>query len=510
MDIWDDNTASALGYRSGGGKIDSYGVDHSGFSVRDELEYQRARMERENLLMQNFNQMGITDNYPQYGAGFWGGSAENNYGFGTSNIGGNIENVTNQLNNSGFDGGLNQYQQALNAYAQAKAKGSFMSGSTGGWDSTLGTVGATGGFNNGANNGQVFANSDYTVNTESLVGQPSSYFQNNNNYDSTFGGNTNGLNSNTTNLNNATNGGFNQSTNFGTKPSFAIVPNSAATPAIQNQTPTPWSYNEPQTTPTPWSTTTATPTPWNNGATYPQQMITPTPWSNPASQINPVPWRNNQTITSWAGGYDLSAPTQSNSNYISDEDLYARMWENIKEQEGVIPHPYLDTKGLITIGGGANVNDWNVFKNLNVTVNGVPATEAQKREAYNRMRQLSEEKDINGNYVNRNTAAENFAPYTNIRISDAEARGLAQNHMNNDLAHVRGEFSDFDSFPLPLKEVLLDIQYNTGNLNQQNWPNLYNAIQNRNINGIVSNVHRKDVQQERNDWAERMARSIRF
>ena len=33
---------------------------------------------------------------------------------------------------------------------------------------------------NNTNNGQVFANSDYTVNTESLVGKPSSYFQNNN------------------------------------------------------------------------------------------------------------------------------------------------------------------------------------------------------------------------------------------------------------------------------------------------------------------------------------------
>ncbi len=56
----------------------------------------------------------------------------------------NIENVTNQLNNSGFNG-----------YA-------------------------SGGFNNGTNNGQVFANSDYTVNTESLIGKPSSYFQNTN------------------------------------------------------------------------------------------------------------------------------------------------------------------------------------------------------------------------------------------------------------------------------------------------------------------------------------------
>ena len=81
---------------------------------------------------------------------------------------------------------------------------------------------------------------------------------------------------------------------------------------------------------------------------------------------------------------------------------------------------------------------------------------------------------------------------------------------NNDLAHLREEFSDFDNFPLPLKEVLLDIQYNTGNLNQQNWPNLYRAIRNRDVNGIVSNVHRRDVAQRRNNWTRDTARSIRF
>ena len=82
--------------------------------------------------------------------------------------------------------------------------------------------------------------------------------------------------------------------------------------------------------------------------------------------------------------------------------------------------------------------------------------------------------------------------------------------MTNDLAKLRREFSDFDKFPLPLKEVLLDIQYNTGNLNRQNWPNLYQAIADRDINGIATNVHRKDVGQERNNWAEQMASSIRF
>ena len=137
-------------------KVDSYGVDHSGFSTRDELEYQSARLARENQLAENFSKQRITEeNYPQYGTNFWGGSAENNYGFGTSNIKQNIENVTNRLNNDGFGNGVNSN-----------------GGIGGGVNSD--------GFNAGANNGQITTNSDYTANTESLAGKPSSYFQNNN------------------------------------------------------------------------------------------------------------------------------------------------------------------------------------------------------------------------------------------------------------------------------------------------------------------------------------------
>ena len=65
MDIWDE-IKKLTGYQSGSGGVDSYGVDHSGFSLRDELEYQNARQERENLLAQNFDKQGIAEeNYPQ-------------------------------------------------------------------------------------------------------------------------------------------------------------------------------------------------------------------------------------------------------------------------------------------------------------------------------------------------------------------------------------------------------------------------------------------------------------
>ena len=94
---------SPLGYEVGEDGIDSYGVNHNGFSTRDEVEYQVARNQREQQLIQDYNNQGITENYPQYGTNFWGDNAYNNYGFGTSDIGGNIEGVTSQLNNNGFN-----------------------------------------------------------------------------------------------------------------------------------------------------------------------------------------------------------------------------------------------------------------------------------------------------------------------------------------------------------------------------------------------------------------------
>ena len=100
---------SPFGYETGDNGIDSYGVDHSGFTLRDEIEYQTARDQRESQLMQMYNQQGITDNYPQYTTNFWG-NADNNYGFGSSNIKQNIENVTNRLNNSGWNSGLSSGQ----------------------------------------------------------------------------------------------------------------------------------------------------------------------------------------------------------------------------------------------------------------------------------------------------------------------------------------------------------------------------------------------------------------
>ena len=81
---------SRSGYFNQDDQTDGYGVDHSGFSLRDELLYQTARKEREQELFENFNRQGVDESYSRLGTGFWENSADN-YGFGRSNIENNIK-----------------------------------------------------------------------------------------------------------------------------------------------------------------------------------------------------------------------------------------------------------------------------------------------------------------------------------------------------------------------------------------------------------------------------------
>lgn len=219
---------------------------------------------------------------------------------------------------------------------------------------------------------------------------------------------------------------------------------------------------------------------------------------------------NSQIAQNNSVNTQLNQQVVNNPNYISDEDLLAKMWENVKKHEGIPSNPYLDTKGNITGGAGANINNKEDFMKVNFMINGRPATDDEKEKYYYKLRDMSMMVGRNNNFIHRNTRAEDFSAATPLTISNEESYNIAINHMTNDLAHVRQQFSDFDKFPKPLKEVLLDIQYNTGNLTRNNWPKLYQAIDNRDVNGITQNVHRKDVHKQRNDWAESMARSIRF
>ncbi len=92
MDFFKKYTTPS-GYVTDGNQADEYGINHSGFSTRDEPEYQFARQEREMQLADILNRQGIEQqNYPQPGTGFRQNNPENDFGFGNYNIPANIEN----------------------------------------------------------------------------------------------------------------------------------------------------------------------------------------------------------------------------------------------------------------------------------------------------------------------------------------------------------------------------------------------------------------------------------
>lgn len=92
MDFFKKYTTPS-GYVTDSNQADEYGIDHSGFSTRDELEYQFARQERENQLADILNRQGFArQDYPQPHTGFRRNNPQNNFGFGNYNISANIEN----------------------------------------------------------------------------------------------------------------------------------------------------------------------------------------------------------------------------------------------------------------------------------------------------------------------------------------------------------------------------------------------------------------------------------
>lgn len=197
--------------------------------------------------------------------------------------------------------------------------------------------------------------------------------------------------------------------------------------------------------------------------------------------------------------------TPSNNSLLNidqDKAIKDRIYPVIKKHEDYTDYPYKDTKNNITIGFGTNINDKKKFDSLKLQdERGYPINRADADRHYYSLLNMQ-----GGNMV-----ADNYKDKTPLRISEQESRRLYDEHINDDLRYLRRTFKDFDKFPPQMQDVLTDIKYNTGNVeNSPNgWPKLHRAIVEKNLEDIIANVNRKDVPQTRNDWAKGELRKIR-
>lgn len=174
--------------------------------------------------------------------------------------------------------------------------------------------------------------------------------------------------------------------------------------------------------------------------------------------------------------------------FVSDDDLIKRNIPEIKKHEGVKDFPYKDTKGIITVGGGLNVNHFDKYASLNWVHKdtGQCATPDEIKTAYDYIKQTPF-----GNY-----RADFYKTYTDLRLTDDEIDVQLKKYLQNDLEQIRRVMPFFDKLPAGVQDVIIDIQYNTGHI--ERFPKFIRAIQDKNIRGIVEESHRKDVSEERN------------
>lgn len=194
------------------------------------------------------------------------------------------------------------------------------------------------------------------------------------------------------------------------------------------------------------------------------------------------------------------------NNDTSDERLLRKAAERLKDPdfEGLVPHIYLDTKGKITTGVGALVDDETTFKAVDWLVdNKRPATDAEKQAAYNHFQDLKRQEKFGQKY-----GAGYYKDESILQVSEAFALQRMNEHLQNDLKKLREGIDRFDSLPYPLKEVLLDIRYNTGAVSQTRWPNLRNGIREKNLTKIYHNVNRLKIQKKRNQWGKEHIKAI--
>lgn len=203
-------------------------------------------------------------------------------------------------------------------------------------------------------------------------------------------------------------------------------------------------------------------------------------------------------------------------NHFSEDELLERMMPVIRRMEKPLDYIYIDTTWNKTTGAGANVDDWNIFNRINWEIDGRLATEEEKRAVFdifqNEINQGLKNKDAKGNVIKNNKKASSYLDYSQFRLATGEIDRLLRNHITEDIKYLKKEFPDFASYPPELQNVLLDIKFNTGNVSQENWPKLRKAIAEKNLfgdEGILQNVHRKDVGEDRNSWAEQQIRNIK-
>ena len=189
--------------------------------------------------------------------------------------------------------------------------------------------------------------------------------------------------------------------------------------------------------------------------------------------------------------------TDKNETQDMKNVLTKDLKQEILKFEGLKLNFYLDSKGILTVGIGQNVNNFNDFKNLNIInkQTGNTLNSNQKTDLNSQIMQ-----DISNNtFTEKN--------YSNLEISKNDIYNQFNTMLEKSYNELEQKIDNFDKFPTSVKQALVDMQFNMGNkkFSEDTWPKLFKAIDNRDWQTAGKEAsQRKDVQKSRREWTYKM------
>lgn len=171
---------------------------------------------------------------------------------------------------------------------------------------------------------------------------------------------------------------------------------------------------------------------------------------------------------------------------IVDSEVLAR----IKQEEGCIPHMYLDTRGFVTVGVGHMLPDQAAACKLPFVLRGshLPASEQAI---------IDEFETIQSQQIGLRASA--YLPFTRLELTDDAIDAQLQAHLQYFTQGLTETFSHFNDFPVPARLALLDMSFNLGlNGLTKKFPKLMASVEQGDWQTCAQECRRRGIGDARN------------
>jgi len=142
--------------------------------------------------------------------------------------------------------------------------------------------------------------------------------------------------------------------------------------------------------------------------------------------------------------------------------------KKLEQYEGKIPHMYLDSKGLVTVGVGFMLGSVTEAQKLPFIVvkTSNKATATEIKNDYDNVKKQT-----------KGLLAGFYKKFTKLKLNPGEIDLLTTKHINSFYSELKRIYPDFDTYPSEARLALFDLIFNLGMPElKNNWPNFNKHI----------------------------------